>query len=230
MNFDSHSASLFNVMQSFATKNKEEINQKLSDFSQRFRFDPNSSIFTQLSRLLDASALHWFHSLICENDSKLFDLFNETLIDKYCCSLQKLENLSHQFYKVAESANALHAVFFCLIDSSTTLYKLCPNFFSEFVSNSLQNNEIGSAQYFITLLHESHKKNPQFANFEQIRALYKSNPHRAVSLLEKNYDQILLKEDDDLNGFNLRVEFARASWCANTNYLQTTQIYERLKK
>ncbi|KAK8898899.1 hypothetical protein M9Y10_001191 [Tritrichomonas musculus] len=238
MNIKDHSAGLFTVMQAFASNNEEAITQKLNDFTQNFHFDTNSSVYEQLSNLLDASALDWFHAVMSESNSKLCHLFPQSIIKLYRRSLKKLNQLSSQYYNITESANALHGVFFCILSNLSndpiSLPGVPPKFFSGVITNALENNEIESAQYFITLLQENQKKVPQFSNFEQIRVLYASNSHHAVSLLDRNYKQIILRRGQ-LNSekrrdrFNLRVEFARASWNAHTNNLPCSQIFDQLQ-
>ena len=237
MDYKDHSVSLFSVMQSFASNNEEATTEALKNFAENFRFDLISSVFTQLSYLLDASSLNWFQAVTFPNHSKLFEFFGDSTIDFYCHSLDRMKHLSRQHYNITESANALNGIFFCFLNElknpSELFRAIPPKFFSDVITNALENDEIESAQYFIKLLRESQKKTPQFANFEQIRVFYESNNYHAVSLLDRNYKQIFLKESDldskeRRNAFNLKVEFIHALWCAQTDSLPYAQISEQL--
>ena len=250
-----HSAGLFNVMQAFASFNEEAINEKLYNFKKAFRFSLNSSINEQLSNLLDASTLNWFHAVFFYNShlsssnnnnfTNLHDLFPQDILNLYRKNVYKINNLSNHFYKITENSNALNGVFLCINNSSSSINSKSkrnspispsfpPEFFSGVISHARDCGEIESAQYFITLLRDNQKMIPQYANFEQIQILALDNPYHAIALLENNYMNLILNESQGLsnkrrNIFNLRVELARAYLSANTNYKTSEQIFSQLK-
>jgi hypothetical protein len=192
----------------------------------QFRIARDSSVSVQLAQLLNASALRWFEAIASRrNATKLAQLFPENLFEVYSASLRHLNRLLRRSFAVAETANALHCVFFCIaenIPASTT------SSVAKRITTARELHEIEAAQYYISLLRRCEpiqlfsdfEPIQPFSDFEQIQLLYEDNPNRAVALLERNLERLTLTpgrvSKERCDKFNLKVMFTRAAWATET--------------
>lgn len=228
INQDGYSLNLYRVMQAFASKQEQvQISNQLNQFQRKFSFDTSMSVFDQLSSLLNVSALQWFQAILFPHSNQLLDLFSD---NEQCYQnvFNKLNKLTKDNYEICESTNMLYAVFFSLFDLPNNLPR---KFFQNIINNGRENNQIESAQYFISILNE---KSLKIANFEQIQLLYRNNPQRAYSLLSQNSDKIILNQNEIITTsdqeYNLRIQFTKASWGAYIHYLSREEIHNLINE
>jgi ataxia telangiectasia mutated family protein len=230
----SEAAPLFQVMQAFASHNESAVTVKMKEFTEQFRFPRISSVSDQLSQLLTASALQWFQTVMFRHqETKLSTLFVADLQKIYRKNVNDLNHLSHDSFAIAERANALHGVFFCMIQNSDT--RIHPNisrFFTDLITTARELHELEAAQYYVSLMRKCERVQ-QFSDFEQIQLLYKDSPSHAVALLEKTVDSLLLHpgqvgDDSRLQTFNLKVRVTRLAWAAETHSRVTSEIVKPL--
>ena len=234
MSNDSYSANLFQAMQAIATHNEVAISKKLCDFSESFKFETNSSISTQLSKLLDAYFLKWFETILFPNkNSQLFNLLSEKTLIHYKNCLNKLINFSKRSFSTTENAIALNGIFFCIAKSYKTGITpgLVIQFFSDIISSAKENHNIESAQYFVSLLQKCQTSH-QYSDFEQINLLYYDDPINAIKIIKDKINSLLLPDNEQISEkiqpFNLKVYLTYASWAAQTHYLYSDKIIELL--
>jgi hypothetical protein len=140
--------------------------------------------------------------------SKLSTLFVADLQKMYCKKASDLDHLDHDSFAIVERANALHGVFFCLIQhSDTKIHSDISLFFTDLISTVRELHEFEAGYYDVSLMRKCERVQ-QFSDLEQIQLLYEDSLSHAVALLERTVDSLLLRlrqvgDDSHIQIFNL---------------------------
>lgn len=244
MDAQSHSTQVFKIMQSFSSKNTSSVKSAINEYFSDFQMNEFNTVGENLSILLDACTIQWFHALQMPNESHLVRIFPKDYQNIYVKFLEKLTAFSKISYKSSESAQMLNGIFIAnngFLDPSSSRIKL-PNismaFFDSVVSTASELKEVESAQYFVRLLRNSMKIS-QPADFEQICVIAVDSPLRAVNLLKKHANDLKIDpsksvtkayvNNESAQVFNLKIDLTLAQWYAQTHFTQTKDIVSNLQ-